>query len=93
MRLIDADALKESFGERRLDHDFCIPYDEATARDIIDAAPTADPVKHERWVFEPKTAGYKCSGCGFSANRYQRLLWDYCPKCGASMWRGGDGEG
>lgn len=50
MRLIDANALKKEFGERRLDHDFCIPYDEATARDIIDDTPTIDPVKHGRWT-------------------------------------------
>ena len=56
--------------------------------------PTIDPVKHEHWEL-CEDGLYKCTGegCTQKANKYQRLLWDYCPKCGAKMWRGTDGKG
>lgn len=63
-----------------------------SAIDIVRRMPTIDPVKHEHW--EPCADGlYQCSGegCTQKANKYQRLLWDYCPKCGAKMWRATDG--
>ena len=93
MRLIDADALKKSFGERRLDHDFCIPFDETTARDLIDA-PTIDPVKYGVWVGEGD--GYAdgemvydmwhCDQCNhFEETDDPETLPHYCPDCGAEM--------
>ena len=70
MRLIDVDALKESFGDQRLDGDWCICGDETTARDLIDEATIidAEPVRHGKWIGKP-IAG----------------RWEYCSHCGAKM--------
>lgn len=66
--------------------------------DTIILAPTVDPVKPGHWIIRdiPRTEWYKitCSECGedvtssalcigFLPNA--RVLWDYCPYCGAKM--------
>lgn len=50
----------------------------------IENAPTVDPVKHEKWVYDGGNAYrryYRCSGC--------KALWEgkskYCAECGAKM--------
>lgn len=65
---------------------------------IINSAPTVDPYKHGHWIIRdiPGTYFYQitCSECsedvtssapciGFLPNA--KVLWDYCPYCGAKM--------
>ena len=47
----------------------------------------AEPIRHGKWEYDVKTAGYKCSECG-------KRIWsmsleiagiNYCPNCGADM--------
>lgn len=88
MRLIDADKLKEDFGEQRLDHDFCICGDESTARDLIDDAETVDAelVKHGKWLDEHAGFLFECSCCHAQFNLLQFSKDSkYCSNCGAKM--------
>ena len=91
MRLIDVDALKESFGERRLDGDWCICGDETTARNLIDEAPIidAEPVRHGKWGKSNAISGLlSCKNCGCQRNPNFKIgfgAWNYCPNCGAKM--------
>ena len=87
-RLIDANRLLEYWLGQE--------YEFAELAEIIDSiedAPTVEPDgrKAEHWEFDSNGL-YRCTGCGQAANKYQRLLWDYCPKCGAAMWEARDGE-
>ena len=74
MRLIDADALKESMEKAGI------------STRLIDAAPTIDPdslIPHGRW-----TDVFECSNCNvvteFKGDK--RWLPDFvCPNCGAKM--------
>ena len=55
------------------------------AVEVIDNAPTVDPVKHGKWIMDflsgYRRKHYKCSVCGKrSANASF-----YCPYCGAKM--------
>lgn len=65
---------------------------------IVESVPTVDPIKHGHWIIRdiPGTYFYKitCSECsedvtssapciGFLPNA--KVLWDYCPYCGAKM--------
>lgn len=87
MRLIDADDFRNwLLKQNRLSKDYTIM--------MLDETPTIDPEKHGHWEL-CEDGLYKCTGegCTQKANKYQRLLWDYCPKCGAKMWRGTDGKG
>ena len=87
MRLIDADKIPYVISENGCIDDCAYRYD-------INELPTIDPEKHGHWEL-CEDGLYKCTGegCTQKANKYQRLLWDYCPKCGAKMWRGTDGKG
>lgn len=87
MRLIDADDFRNwLLKQNRLSKDYTIM--------MLDETPTIDPEKHAHWEL-CEDGLYKCTGegCTQKANKYQRLLWDYCPKCGAKMWRGTNGKG
>ncbi len=94
MRLIDADALYQSFGASgncsNCPHDWyeCQYYNEHTLMEFcekIDAAPTveAEPVRHGYWGDEWFNHKLKivCSVCGCFADKWT----DYCPNCGAKM--------
>ena len=88
MRLINVDALKESFGDERLDGDWCICGDETTARDLVDEAPIidAEPVRHGKWIDVSGGYLYECSKCKAQANSNQfKSNLKYCPNCGAKM--------
>jgi len=58
----------------------------------IEQLPTIDPVKHGRWIFEPKDALEamftlpKCSECGHESSD----ALNYCPNCGALMREDGE---
>lgn len=73
MRLIDADALVERYGEPC--HSFI---------DVIEAMPTieAEPVRHGRWEF--LIDGYYCSECDCKLRKIKRKP-KYCEHCGAKM--------
>ena len=69
----------------------------ARCKEKLLALPSAEPVRHGKWV--PKTiiiggrdhvSGMKCSGCGEDPLNAEgdEFLTDYCPNCGAKM----DGE-
>ena len=90
MRLIDADELIERAYRERLDSRELIAL-------MIESAPTVEP-KHGHWIIRdiPGTYFYQitCSECsedvtssapciGFLPNA--KVLWDYCPYCGAKM--------
>ncbi|SBV94198.1 hypothetical protein KL86CLO1_10481 [uncultured Eubacteriales bacterium] len=99
MRPIDADALLKNYGLKdaakyggkdRHGYDTLMLYE---IRDMIEDAPTIDPVKHGRWV-RPYASGTKiknpycfCSNCAQWAS--PRKMSAYCPSCGAKM----DGDG
>jgi hypothetical protein len=104
MRLINADDISYEehyvpYGDEMWQYqkELCV------IKPIIDAMPTADPVKHAHWIdiYGGKYANprYACSRCGGKAlwgNVQDELLsWhevqvfsDFCPHCGARM----DGE-
>ena len=91
MRLIDADVLLKDIND--------YPYGyRGMIKDTIARQPTVDPVKHGHWIIRdiPGTYFYQitCSECsedvtssapciGFLPNA--KVLWDYCPNCGAKM--------
>lgn len=90
MRLIDADALKESLKELEAESN-SIRYTQGLQDavdyyfpQIIDDAPTIDavPVKHGRWI-QRRNGQYYCNNCG----REERFIYqkNCCPKCGAKM--------
>ena len=113
MRLIDADALKETLGMK----DDCADCDKElrgkskacefdrvyTKMDFcgwIDDAPTVypEPPKMGKWIVRdnPGTGWYRitCSECGEDETSSAptigfipnvRILWNYCPNCGARM--------
>lgn len=102
MRLIDADALKETIMDMRnhCEPSPCLPHQTFLIPDAvigrkIDAAPTIDavPVVHGEWIRGDKLAWqlehYICSVCS-------TILWgkrrNYCPNCGAKMDGGKDDE-
>lgn len=76
-RLIDADALKTVFHTS-----FGGVSHAVIAGQIIDEAPTIDPVKHGRWTANPK-GGCNCSVCR------KWTPWSkkpkFCEECGAKM--------
>ena len=56
-------------------------------RGVIETLPSAVPVRHGKWVFNPSDAieamftTPKCSECGFESADGG----NYCPNCGAKM--------
>lgn len=98
MKLIDADALKQTF---------CAECDRTQCEDcVIDyhfehLAPTVDaePVRHGHWCFVEYPDGYyhwECSECNKWFKEDSMSLseeWKYCPNCGATMdedWKDAD---
>ena len=93
MRLIDADALYQSFGASGncnncpLDAYKCQYYNEHTLMEFcerIDDAPTVDaePVRHGYWIY----TGFmeiKCSECNETFHELEST--NYCPNCGVKM--------
>lgn len=92
MRLIDADVIKipKGFFEK-VDN---VP----KFYDWLDDQPIVDPVKHGRWIIRdnPGTGWYRviCSECGEDVTSTvpmigffpdAKVIWDYCPYCGAKM--------
>lgn len=90
MRLIDADAFKRDVKNRcvlsPLDAPWPLAYGDTDLFEIIDATPTAEPIKHGRWETTrpdaPMFGFYYCSECGRRRTSPQD---NYCPNCGAKM--------
>ena len=90
MRLIDADALRESAltatDMSDLAFDYCFPHWQVSK--CIREAPTIDPVRHGRWVHYPNNNSHvvevdMCSEC---KNEYVfGDVYNYCPNCGTKM--------
>lgn len=57
-----------------------------TVIDLLETAPTIDPVKCGKWV-EKSYEYYVCSACGEPAlcDEADTILTDYCPNCGAKV--------
>ena len=94
MRLIDADALYNSFGASgncgscQLDAYKCQYYNEHTLMEFcerIDDAPTVDPIKHGHWELSPFDGNWMCSKCGNKPYHSNMKNMNYCPNCGAKM--------
>lgn len=64
-----------------------------------------EPVRHGRWIIKsnPENGWYKitCSECGEDETTVApcigfmpnvKVIWDFCPNCGARMDGGGDNE-
>lgn len=87
MKLIDADKLKAHYawwegGTREM------TMDEAKSDFdcIIDLQPTVEPTKHGRWIDKAAEDCYRCSVCEeYTHMEMPRLLYHYCPNCGARM--------
>ena len=72
------------------------------AEERIGHLPSIEPVKHGRWIIKdnPGTGWYRvtCSECGEDVTSVApvigffpnaKVIWDYCPDCGAKMDREG----
>ena len=81
MRLIDADALKLEFNVAFDDS----AYHAYIAGEVINAAPTIDPVRHGKWILKKHSSGarYKC--CSECGRRAGAVNDKYCARCGAIM--------
>lgn len=84
MRLIDGDALKESFRRNSFKgNKFGEVFDA-----YIDNAPTIEERKKGKWMLDDKSGRYRCSECLSVASRDDHgaeVLSDYCGVCGARM--------
>lgn len=85
-RLIDANVLKTVFDE--LYHKNRLgTCTKLTIHNLINTAPTIDPVRHGRWVYG-EDIDIQCSLCGKDAlteGDYRQVKSNYCPNCGAKM--------
>ena len=103
MRLIDADALKDTLCEVMDKYDGYDPDDGKIiqglmeADELINTALTieAAPVVHGRWevhdhpYIKPRQDGWICTSCSFVTEDIANGDTNYCPNCGARM----DGDG
>lgn len=76
MRLIDADALRESLFESS---QFDTYNDYSMVLDTIDLAPTIEERKKGKWIKREGRRG--CSEC----KKFFPFPMKYCPNCGAAM--------
>jgi rubrerythrin len=99
VRLIDANALMKKWGldtatkygnktkeEQAFSYETMFMYEIA---DMIEEAPTVEPVKHGKWKViyydEPSECDiYGCSECGKTTGIIFPS-WNFCPNCGAKM--------
>lgn len=47
----------------------------------------AEPIRHGKWEYDVKTAGFKCTECGkrIWGTSFEIAGINYCPNCGAKM--------
>ena len=89
VRLIDANALLN----KAWDAENGFGWEKVISLNDVVNAPTIDPVKHGRWIYDGKrfesgNDWWHCSECGYSDVLNRHNLPNYCPNCGARM----DGE-
>lgn len=97
MRLIDADALLKEFESRQEQQisNYCdcflndaheLSTEWNCVEDMVDNAPTieAEPVRHGMWEAYPSDGYMRCSNCRVEYLK-MKILWSYCPHCGAKM--------
>lgn len=95
MRLVDADALRESIITRQTE----MSYEDAWALTCVDNAPAVDAREnvHGEWIKDIKRFGednYHCSVCG-AVLEEDDVKWRnnyFCYHCGAKMRKVGDAE-
>lgn len=85
MRLIDADGLRNTLSDKDYltythEYGYAIPFDWIVS--AIEHAPTVERPTG-KWIRENEVYS-KCSFCGFKYADY-RILFDFCPHCGAYM--------
>lgn len=100
MRLIDADVIMVDLNDDADYADMLIK----DIKEYIAEQPTidAEPVRHGRWIIKsnPENGWYKitCSECGEDETAVApcigfmpnvKVIWDFCPNCGARMDGGG----
>ena len=91
MRLIDADATIKEIKARNPDD---VSYEDAWAITCIEHAPTIEPERTGKWIYEPAYDWHRCGACKkvysnvlmehFNECQYQPRF-NYCPNCGARM--------
>lgn len=87
MRMIDADALEETFRKTYKVNG------KGVICTVIDEAPTveAEPVRHAHWIWkgDEGDSRFMCSECRCMENVPTCMgvpnIWEYCPNCGARM--------
>lgn len=91
MRLIDADALIDKYGEWYTEEGTEVGYI-GTIKGIVDSMPTIEPErKRGRWIYKNDLKQFFCSECGFPSLTYDDTyiygmdLPNYCEDCGADM--------
>ena len=88
MRLIDADALIDKYGDWYTEEGMEEGYI-GTIKGIVDSMPTIEERKTGEWIVEDD--GYtECCRCDQCGKRYVDIS-NFCPNCGADM-RGGNHE-
>ena len=83
MRLIDADALKNTFKDKEGNEFTAFHF-----YDAIDNAPTIERphgewIYHKEWELDGECA-FECSKCGMGVD----VDYNFCPNCGADMREG-----
>lgn len=65
-------------------------YDKACVISVLEELPSADvePIKKGKWIDPAAEDCYRCSVCEeYTKMEMPRLLYHYCPNCGAKMDR------
>lgn len=91
MRLIDAAAMKNRVKNYT---SVFAKYNWREICEMLNDAPTVDPVEHGHWVIERGETVMHCNSCGWAFVYYGGLEeeWNYCPHCGAKMDEVKDGK-
>lgn len=103
-RLISADALLKEWrlecgGSCFIRKDmYCMHYDRTKGVcTLIIKAPTVEPIKHGRWIWDKENDKMYCSECGYETDNWgvhqesDPIEWqlpNYCENCGAKMYGG-----
>ena len=97
-RYIDADNARIDADERGFEYWYSDVDIDAVQR-FLDDQPTADVREnvHGKWLMSDvsKLRPYMCSRCGslYDVDTVMgKIVWNYCPNCGAKMERSEDGK-
>lgn len=85
-RLIDASALIHKVNNSMYPSSVVFTAAINLIHEMINAAPTIDPVVHREWVnVNIGDCCYECSECQFIRDAYLLDNGNFCPNCGAKM--------